>query len=152
VLRPGGFMLAALYGERAREVIVAGRDYAAAHGYGPTATDIRRFRQEALSAPADSPLRRLAEYRDFHSTGECRDMLFHVEEHRTTIPAIKALLVALGLRFVGFQLPPGVTGEYARRHAKDRARTDLDQWHAFESAVPGAFAGMYEFWVQKPDA
>ena len=149
-LRPGGFLLAALYGERAREFIVAGREYAAAHGYGATAADIRRFRQEALAAPAGSPLTRLPAYRDFHSTAECRDMLFHVEEHRTTIPAIKALLATLGLRFVGFQLPPNVFGEYARRYPKDRARTDLDQWHAFESDVPGAFAGMYEFWVQKP--
>ena len=150
VLRPGGFLLAALYGERARESIVAARDYAAAHGYAATAADIRRFRQEALVAPAPSPLARLAMYRDFYSTSECRDMLFHVEEHRTTIPAIKALLADLGLRFVGFQLPPSVVSEYARRYPKDRSRTDLDQWHAFESDVPGAFPGMYEFWVQKP--
>jgi tetratricopeptide (TPR) repeat protein/SAM-dependent methyltransferase len=149
-LRPGGFLLAALYGERARQIIVAGRDYATAHGYRAVAADIRRFRQEAIAAPSDSSLRRLVAYRDFHSTSECRDMLFHVEEHRTTIPAIKALLAELGLRFVGFALPPAVAGEYARRYPKDRARTDLDRWHAFESDVPGAFAGMYEFWVQRP--
>lgn len=149
-LRPGGFMLAALYGERARETIVFGREHAAQHGYSASATDIRRFRQDALAAPADSALRRLAAYRDFYSTGECRDMLFHVEEHRTSLPAIKALLATLGLRFVGFQVTPAVAGEYARRFPKDRASADLDNWHALESAVPGAFAGMYEFWVQKP--
>ncbi|MEP7275321.1 MAG: tetratricopeptide repeat protein [Betaproteobacteria bacterium] len=149
-LRPGGFMLAAIYGERARDVIVAGRDYATAHGYASTASDIRRFRQDALSAPADSQLSRLASYRDFHSTSECRDMLFHVEEHRTTLPAIKARLTDLGLRFVGFQVPPAIAAEYARRRPDDVARTNLDAWHAFETAVPAAFAGMYEFWVQRP--
>jgi hypothetical protein len=27
--------------------------------------------------------------------------------------------------------------------------TDLDHWHAFETAYPDTFAGMYQFWVQK---
>jgi hypothetical protein len=26
---------------------------------------------------------------------------------------------------------------------------DLDRWHAFETARPDTFAGMYQFWIQK---
>jgi hypothetical protein len=28
--------------------------------------------------------------------------------------------------------------------------TDLNHWSQFESANPGVFIRMYEFWVQKP--
>ena len=152
VLRPAGLLRVGLYGERAREAIVAGHAYIAQQGLAPTPADIRRFREAAMAAPSDSPLARLATLRDFHSVSECRDMLFHVQEHRTTLPAIAKLIAELDVRFVGFEVPPAVTGEYARRFPKDPQRTDLARWGEFEAAVPGAFPGMYEFWVQKPAA
>lgn len=152
VLRPGGLLRVGLYGERAREAIVAGRDYVAQHRFAADADDIRRFRQVALEAPPDSPLARLTALRDFNSIAECRDLLFHVQEHRTTIARIKALLAELGVRFVGFVVPQAVALEYARRFPRDRLRVDLDGWNAFEAAAPGAFPGLYEFWVQKPPA
>jgi len=152
VLRPGGLLRVGVYGERAREAIVAGHAYIAQHGLAPTPADIRRFRDAAMAAPPDSPLARLATLRDFHSVSECRDMLFHVQEHRTTLPAIARLVAERGVRFVGFATTPAVAGEYARRFPKDPERTDLARWSEFEAAVPGAFPGMYEFWVQKPAA
>jgi len=149
VLRPGGFLLAGLYGERARAAITAARGVIEAEGYAATAADIRRFRAAAIGAPEGSPLRALAALRDFHSVAETRDLLFHVQEHRTTLPAIKTLLATLGVRFLGFQMPPAVVADYARRFPEDPYRTDLDRWNAYEALDPRAFAGMYEFWVQK---
>ena len=90
----------------------------AAEGYVATTPDIRRFRQAALAAPEGSPLRALAALRDFHSISEMRDMVFHVQEHRTTLPAIKTLLATLGVRFLGFQMPPVIVADYARRFPK----------------------------------
>jgi hypothetical protein len=34
---------------------------------------------------------------------ECRDLLFHVQEHRFSLPQIGATLEELGLDFVGFE-------------------------------------------------
>ena len=38
---------------------------------------------------------------------------------------------------------------YRSRFAGDPAATNLENWQAFEDDNPGAFAGMYNFWIQK---
>jgi hypothetical protein len=84
---------------------------------------------------------------DFFATSSCRDLFFHVEEHCTTIPEIKEFLAANDLAFIGFDGP--MRAEYAERFPADRAMTDLDCWHQFETEHPSAFLNMYQFWVQK---
>ena len=93
-------------------------------------------------------LKRIATGVDFFTLSSCRDLLFHVQEHRTSIPEIKAFLAAHNLAFLGFDTP--ARGAYASLHPEDPAQTDLDRWHAFEQKNPATFAGMYQFWVQKP--
>ena len=44
----------------------------------------------------------VARFTDFFSTSECRDLLFHVQESRMTIPAIKDFIDGHGLKFIGF--------------------------------------------------
>ncbi len=80
---------------------------------------------------------------------ECRDLLFHVQEHRFTLPQIKEVLRDTGLDFIGFSLDPAVIKQYATRFADDGAQSDLDHWHDFETAFPNTFAGMYKLWGQK---
>lgn len=142
----GGLMHIGLYSEAARRDVVAARAFIAERGYGSTPQEIRRCRQELI----ETPLRSLARYGDFFSTSECRDLLFHVQEARLTIPAIKRFLAAQGLRFLGFEFD---TGTQQRLHTLFRqsgwAFTDLDRWDALEAADPMLFAGMYQFWVQK---
>lgn len=144
LLRPGGVMRLGLYSALARRDVVAARDYIAAQGYGPTVDDIRRCRQELL----DTPYRNLVRYNDFFSTSECRDLLFHVQEHRLDIPTIAAFLSDHGLTFIGFEDAPHVLRAYRDRYPGDTAMTDLGHWHAFEKAHPDTFFGMYQFWVQ----
>ena len=67
----------------------------------------------------------------------CRDMLFHVQEHRFTIPQIKEYLSQLGLTFRGFELNNLV------------ALDSLDEWDIFEQKNPNTFLNMYQFWAQK---
>ena len=60
------------------------------------------------------------------------------------------MLEALDLGFIGFNLKPDILKKYGERFPDDESMTDLDSWHVFESEHPAVFAGMYQFWVQKP--
>jgi SAM-dependent methyltransferase len=150
LLRPGGVMFVALYSETARRDVVAARAFIAERGYGSSLEDIRSVRAEMMTHPDGSPLRNVAFFNDFFTTSECRDLLFHVQEHRMTLPAIRDFLATDGLTFLGFEVDFRTAQLYAARFPADRAMTDLDQWHAFEQDRPYTFASMYRFWVQKP--
>lgn len=151
-LAPGGVMRIALYSELARDDVVRGRRIIAERGYRPSADDIRRARQELIARANAEQLWFVRDSWDFFSVSECRDLLFHVQEQRTTLPQIKAFLAAHGLRLLGFELAEPVWQAYGARFPHDPARTDLDAWHRFETEHPRVFAGMYQFWVQKADA
>jgi hypothetical protein len=55
--------------------------------------------------------------------------LFHVQEHRITIPEIKSFLTTNDLEFAGFALPPATMQMFAARFTEHAAKTDLDCWH-----------------------
>jgi SAM-dependent methyltransferase len=146
LLRPGGLMHLGLYSEAGRQDVVAARAFIAERGYGATLAEIRRCRQDLL----DTPLSSLTRFTDFFSTSECRDLMFHVQENRVTIPAIKDFLAANGLRFLGFEFGAATQQEYrALFSSSGWSLTDLDRWHALETAQPQLFSSMYHFWVQK---
>jgi SAM-dependent methyltransferase len=145
LLRSGGFMHVGLYSELARHDIAAARRFIADRGYRPTVEDIRRCRQDLLN----TPLKGVAKAGDFFSTSECRDLLFHIQERRLTIPQIKSFLAESDLKFIGFEFAPRIMEHYRGIFGGDRFMRDLDRWHAFERERPDTFAGMYQFWVQK---
>ena len=146
LLRPGGFMAVGLYSEIARADIVNARAFIAERGYQPTAADIRRCRQDLLN---DASFKNLTASGDFCSTSGCRDLLFHVQEHRLTIPQIADFLADHGLAFIGFDLDHFTPQRYLARFPHDKAMTDLASWDVFEREHPMTFSGMYQFWVQK---
>ena len=86
---------------------------------------------------------------DFFSTSDCRDLLFHVQEHRLTIPQIAGFLAENELDFVAFDLDARMTAQYRKTNPTDTTMTDLASWDAFERQYPATFSGMYQFWVQK---
>ena len=145
LLRPGGFMHVGLYSELARRDIVAARAFIREQGYRPTADDIRHCRQDLLNSTLSS----VAKASDFFSTSECRDLLFHIQERRLTIPQIKSFIVENGLKFIGFEFAPQVMQRHREIFGGDRFVRDLDRWHAFETERPDTFTGMYQFWMQK---
>ncbi len=147
LLRPAGFMHVALYSELGRRQVAEIRKRIADGGYASTLSDIRRFRQDLLNGGGD--FRKTTESVDFNSLSMCRDLLFHVQEHRLTLDAIAAFLGENALAFIGFELDMGVLASYRRQFPGDPAATDLGQWQAFESRNPDTFSGMYNFWVQK---
>ena len=146
LLRPRGLMHLGFYSELGRRDVVAARAFIAERGYGSTPAEIRRCRQDLL----DTPLRRLARFSDFFSTSECRDMLFHVQESRLTIPAIKSFLAEHALRFLGFEFDAATSQKYRALFTNAGwSMTDLDRWHALETNYPDTFSSMYQLWAQK---
>jgi 2-polyprenyl-3-methyl-5-hydroxy-6-metoxy-1,4-benzoquinol methylase len=145
LLRPGGFMHVGLYSKAARREIEAARAYVAERGFGTSAQDIRRCRQEILSTPMKS----VAQFADFFTVSECRDLLFHVQEHTLSIPQIGSFLREHNFTFIGFELPPQTAAGYRYRFPEDRSMTNLNSWNVFEAENPRTFAGMYQFWIQK---
>jgi tetratricopeptide (TPR) repeat protein/2-polyprenyl-3-methyl-5-hydroxy-6-metoxy-1,4-benzoquinol methylase len=149
-LRPGGFMGLGFYSEVARRHVVKAREFIAARGYASTHDDIRRFRQDLVVQDVSVDMQRLTKTADFFSTSECRDLLFHVQEHRLTLDQIESFLAEFGLDFLGFELDPRVRHQYRLRFTGDPSGTNLRNWTRFEADNPKTFAGMYQFWIQKP--
>ncbi|MGC1779212.1 MAG: methyltransferase domain-containing protein [Xanthobacteraceae bacterium] len=149
LLRPDGAMNVGLYSDLARRNVVAARDLIAQRGYQPTPQDIRLCRQ-VIIASEEPLLKSLTGSNDFYTTSECRDLLFHVQEIRTTIPQIKSFLAANDLQFGGFSLEPAVLRKFTARFPGRLG--DLDCWQAFEIEAPATFRGMYQFLVRKPPA
>lgn len=151
LLRPGGFMRLGFYSELARREIVRTRAYIAEQGYGSSPEEIRRCRQDMLAADESAGFSRMFRITDFYSTSECRDLLFHVQEHRMTITAIESFIRENQLAFLGFEISSNTLRLYKRRFPDDIAATDLGNWQAFENENPDTFIGMYNFWIQKPN-
>lgn len=149
LLRPGGAMQIGLYSRLARRNIVAARALITERGYRASADDIRHCREEIV-ASSDPLLKSVAQWSDFFTANECRDLLFHVQEHQVTIPEIKKFLKANALEFAGFVLTPPMRHNFALRFPDPTALTDLDCWHAFELDAPDTFSAMYLFSVRKP--
>jgi SAM-dependent methyltransferase/Tfp pilus assembly protein PilF len=148
LLRPGGVMNVGLYSERGRADVVRARAFVAAHGFAATPDGIRECRAAMLTS--DDPLLAAACRRaDFYSLSGCRDLLFHVEEHRLGLPEIAAFIADTGLTFLGFDAETTLIGRHAARFPAEGAKTDLACWDQFETENPETFAAMYQFWVQK---
>ena len=150
MLRPAGTMQVGLYSALARQGIVAARAMIAERGYRPIPQDIRRCREDMMAAGDGSLLKSVTASTDFYTMSECRDLLFHVQEHRVTLPDIKSFLAANEMQFAGFIIDAPTRRRFVVRFPDPAAMTDLDCWHAFERDAPQSFVGMYRFWVRKP--
>jgi SAM-dependent methyltransferase len=152
LLRAGGLMKIGLYSEAARGPVVEARALIAERGYTTSAEDIRRCREDILGMAEEqgSAMAKLVEFRDFYSLSECRDLIFHVQEHRFTLPRIEAALDTLKLKFLGFEMRDhAVLREFTKVYPHPGAAAQLPLWHEFESAHPDTFWGMYQFWCRK---
>ncbi len=151
-LRTGGFMKIGLYSDIARQQIVEFRALIKRKRFTASPEDIRRFRSEIINRRFDSDSRRekVLGDTDFYSLSECRDMLFHVQEHRFTLPHIEVALKDLGLKFLGFELNQRwVMRRFSELYPEKDAPVSLSLWHQFELRNPDTFKEMYQFWVQK---
>ena len=146
-LKSGGLMKIGLYSELARQHIVKMREEIQQLNMGTDDIGIKRFRNDVIRSKAPHH-QLIISSPDFHSMGSLRDLLFHVQEHRFTIPQIQQCLTELGLNFCGFEVG-AITQDFKRTNSGEDDAYDLIKWHAYEQAHPHAFAGMYQFWCQK---
>lgn len=149
LLRPNGLMRLAFYSETARRHVVKARELLSRQGFPPTADDIRKARHYLKEVDRTDTLGCAVRSTDFYSLSACRDLLFHVQEHRMTLDIIEAFIAAHGLRFLGFELDLPVAHAYRTRFPEDVAAVNFENWKVFEAENPDAFFGMYEFWLQK---
>jgi len=150
LLRPGGVMRLGLYSTLGRQDVAAVRQYAAARGYTGDAAIIRQCRQDLMGFPPGTPQRVIAATSDFFSTSECRDLLFHVQEHTLTLPQIADFIAAEALTFLGFEGCAAGYQRYAQLFPDDAAMADLARWTRIEAEKARLFVNMYQFWIQKP--
>ena len=148
LLRPQGIMRVGLYSEAARHSVVEARTLIAARGYPATAAGIRALRQDIIARGSEPHWQKLlSSSADFFCMGGCRDLFFHVMEHRFSISRIAAFLHENGLKFLGFELDPESIAIFRTQHPAPAALTNLDHWHTFEQAHPDTFRRMYVFEV-----
>ena len=147
-LKPGGLMRIGLYSESARIPIVAARQLIQDQGITFTHANMVALRS-AIAAGDHPDIAAVMNWYDFYSASELRDLLFHVQEHRFTIPQIKTALHSLGLVFCGFE-GKDKQQRFSQANGLSDDLYDLDKWHDFEMAHPDCFADMYSFWCQKP--
>ena len=147
LLKPGGLMKIGLYSELARHHIVEVRKEITVRKVGTSEADIRKFRR-ALAESHDENHQLLTTSPDFFTLSTLRDLIFHVQEHRFTLPQIKNCLDQLGLKFCGFEVQDAISN-FRKLHGKEADIYDLALWHEYEESNPKAFAGMYQFWCQK---
>lgn len=148
LLREHGLMRLSLYSEAGRRAVVDARAFVAERGFSHDAEGIRRFRSEVAAMEDDDPRKRVARFADFYAMSECRDLVFHVQEHRFTLPGFKDLIARQGLELLGLELEPRQLAAFRARFPAPESLNSIEDWHAFETDHPDTFAGMYTFWVR----
>ena len=151
LLRPHGIMRLGFYSELARRDIVRVRRLVAAEGIGSSFQDIRNFRQRLIDLNSIEEFGFAISSSDFFSTSACRDLLFHIQEHRLNLNMIANFLESHRLDFLGFDIDRAVIQAYRRRFPNDFSATSLENWHVFEEENPDTFVAMYQFFIQKND-
>ena len=145
-LKPNGLMKIGLYSELARQSVVEIRKEISKSNISASASEILHFREALMKSDKESH-KQIQSWRDFYSLSELKDLIFHVQEHRFTIPKIKECIQELGLTFCGFE--SDIAKGFRFKNIDKDTLYDLDQWNTFEQANPRAFSGMYQFWCQK---
>jgi len=149
LLKPGGLMRIGLYSRTARRSIIAAREKIAQEKIGSDAASIRAFRKNAKDHLKYADLEYIRGFLDYYSLPECRDLLFHVQEHQFDLLEIKDLLDDLGLEFLKFYHAHAEIEKYKKKHADDRQGRDLESWARWEEKNPDLFIAMYRFWCRK---
>ncbi len=150
ILEPNGYLKLGLYSEFARKHIVETRQFIKKKNIESNILNIRRIREIIKNDKKNTSFQKLNYNYDFYSTSNVRDLIFHVQEHRYTLPQITKLLRKYNLKFLGFTNSSNKK-EYAKHFPNDLKCTSLESWHNFEINNPDIFKQMYQFWVKIND-
>ena len=148
-LKPGGLMRIGLYSEIARKHIARIRKEISELDIGSNDSEMRSFRNKIIKSNKDHH-KLITKSNDFYSLSTLKDLLFHVQEHRFTIPQIKDHLDKLGLKFCGFETKE-IVSHFQQTNKDKEDLYDLDKWQTYEQVNPRAFQRLYLIWCQKVD-
>jgi hypothetical protein len=137
------------YSELARKDIVGVRNLISNQGVGTSPHEIRDYRKHMLGLKNVEDYGFATSSSDFFSTSACRDLLFHVQEHRMDLKILSDFFKAHNLNFLGFEIDSSVIRSYKNRFSNDPSMTNLNQWQIYEEENPNTFRSMYQFWIQK---
>jgi hypothetical protein len=150
-LKIGGLIRLGLYSEIARKDISLTRKLIKDKSYSSSRSDIQILRNSIIdnSDLKFNRLQSVTTHNDFFSTSECRDLLFHVQEHCFNLIQIDNLLKVCGLNFLGFEFFDESVKDIFRLQMPDSHEFSLQHWNEFELQNPDLFISMYGFWAIK---
>lgn len=149
LLKNDGIMKIGLYSQIARREINRQRQMISDLSIEPNAENIRRYRQALIQKEPNS---KIFLWRDFWSLSECRDLLFHTQEHQYSWPIIDDCCKNLNMEFVAVNGQELIFELYQRHFPENPACNNLKNWHQLEIKHPEMFRSMYSFLCKKrPD-
>ena len=140
-------MAIGLYSELARQHIANMKEEINHGGNGSSDLAMKSFRNSVINSDKYHH-RKILNSPDFYSLSTLRDLLFHVQEHRFSIPQIKECVTELGLKFCGFE-NKNIVQNFKLNNTGADDPYDLDKWNSYEEANANTFGAMYQFWCQK---
>ena len=147
VLKPSGLIMIGLYSKMARRHIERIRLKIKKLNLKTTEKNIKNYREKIINYNEDD-YNFIKNSTDFYTLSDLRDLLFHVQEYRFSIPEIVNYLNKLNLNFCGFE-NRNVINLFKKTYLNEHDLYNLDKWNEFEINNPRIFAGMYQFWSQK---
>lgn len=150
LLRPDGLLFVGLYSEIGRHAVVEARAHIVRAGYRDDPDGIRALRRSLMLDGAPPALDGvMSPASDFWTLSDCRDLLFHVNEHRFTLPQIGEMMSTAGLEFLGVQFGHAADRtRYLAQNARSGALRDLQALHRHEREHPEVFGDTYRLWAR----
>jgi 2-polyprenyl-3-methyl-5-hydroxy-6-metoxy-1,4-benzoquinol methylase len=150
LLSPTGVMKVALYSKTARKQVITFRKLIAQNKQqSGQDLDQRLLRQALLMNQIPGDWDDIINSNDFFSMSNCRDLIFHEQEHQFTPNKISNLLASNQLNFVGMLPTTRAQQAFETTIGKLNGHNTLENWDKVEQKEQDIFSGMYQFYCSK---
>jgi ubiquinone/menaquinone biosynthesis C-methylase UbiE len=150
LLSPTGVMKIALYSETARKQVISFRQLMAqTKQQSGKDLDQRLLRQALLMNQIPGDWDDVINSNDFFSMSNCRDLIFHEQEHQFTPNKISNLLANNQLDFIGMLATTCANQAFETTIGKLNGHNTLENWDKVEQRQQDIFSGMYQFYCRK---
>jgi 2-polyprenyl-3-methyl-5-hydroxy-6-metoxy-1,4-benzoquinol methylase len=150
LLSPTGVMKIALYSETARKQVITFRKLIAQNKQqSGQDLDQRLLRQALLMNQIPGDWDEIINSNDFFSMSNCRDLIFHEQEHQFTPNKISNLLANNKLDFIGMLPTTSAHQAFETTIGKLNGHNTLENWDKVEQTEQDIFSGMYQFYCRK---
>jgi 2-polyprenyl-3-methyl-5-hydroxy-6-metoxy-1,4-benzoquinol methylase len=150
LLSPTGVMKIALYSETARKQVITFRKLMVQNKQrSGQDLDQRLLRQALLMNQIPGDWDDIINANDFFSMSNCRDLIFHEQEHQFTPTKISNLLANNQLDFIGMLATTRAHQAFENTIGKLNGHNTLENWDKVEQKQQDIFSGMYQFYCRK---